>query len=354
MEYPGINVAPPSETQGYFYSPGVGSSDKWVIAYGYTPDADRAAEVARQGAAEGHGYGTDEDARGFGALDPSVSIYDLSDDPMAWGEQRADLIRGIWQNLPEHVLTDNTAYVDVTNAYRTLLSQYSRAVATGVKYIGGQYVHREHVGDPGARDPFVSVSKDRQQEALAFITEYGLSESAFVLPADVFKYFGANRWSHWGNSSTFNGRIDYPMHEQVASVQAALLTQITTPQLFARIRDAEVKFGADNVMTIPELMGAVTNAVWTEAWTAPGRNIPSTRRDLQRAYLDRMIGYVIDPPSRTPADARAVARAQLTDVHNRISRRLTPPFSFDTYTEAHLNEAKVRIERALEAGMELN
>ncbi|HEX9692506.1 MAG TPA: zinc-dependent metalloprotease [Gemmatimonadales bacterium] len=353
MEYPGINVAPKGQAQGYFYSPGVGSSDKWVIAYGYTPDAARAREVARQGAMEGHAYGPDEDARGSGALDPSVSVYDLSDDPMGWGKERADMIRGIWQELPQAVLTDNARYADVTAAYSTLLSQYARATGTGIKYIGGQYLHRDHVGDPNRRDPFVSVPKAQQQEALAFLTEYGLSESAFRLPPEVFRFFGADRWSHWGNTMTVNGRIDYPIHEQIASLQASLVNQITNPFLLARIRDAEVKFGASNVLTIPELMNGISNAVWSEVWNAPGRNVPSMRRDLQRAHLDRMIAFVTDPPDRTPADARSVARAELEDLHQRLTRRLTPPFSFDAYTTAHLNEAKIRIERALEAGMDM-
>jgi hypothetical protein len=52
-----------------------------------------------------------------------------------------------------------------------------------------------------------------------------------------------------------------------------------------------------------------------------------------------------------PADARSVARAQLTDLNNRITRRLTPPYSFDAYTEAHLREVKAMIEKALDAGL---
>ena len=120
------------------------------------------------------------------------------------------MIQGIWQDLPNHVLMDDASYFDVTAAYSTLLNQYARAVGTGVKYIGGQYQNREHVGDANAADPFVSVPKAEQQEALAFIVEYGLSEDAFALPAEVFKYFGANRWSHWGLNNTVNGRIDWP------------------------------------------------------------------------------------------------------------------------------------------------
>jgi hypothetical protein len=353
MEYPTTNISPAGMPQGHFYNPGVGSSDKWVIAYGYTPSPERAAEIAREAAMPGHAYGTDEDARGPGALDPTVNVYDLSDDPMGWGKQRADIIRGIWQTLPEYVLTDDLSYAEVTEAYQTLLSQYVRAVATGIKYIGGQYQHRDHMGDPGARPPFVAVSKAKQQEALAFLTEYALTERAFALPPEVFRQFGADRWSHWGNNNTFNGRIDYPLHEVVARLQGSLLNQITHPWVLARIRDAETKFGPAQVLTIPELMDGVSHAVWSEVWAAPGRNVPSTRRDLQRAHLDRLIEYVTDAPERTPADARSVARLQLQDLRDRLARRLAPPFSFDAYTLAHLTESRERIERALEAGLDI-
>lgn len=56
--------------------------------------------------------------------------------------------------------------------------------------------------------------------------------------------------------------------------------------------------------------------------TSPGTNTPSLRRDLQRAYLDRMITLVANAPGRTPADARSVARHQL-----RISKALDAGFT---------------------------
>ncbi|MEO1021946.1 MAG: zinc-dependent metalloprotease [Bacteroidota bacterium] len=350
MEYPGINISP-NGSQGYYYSPSVGSYDKWVIAYGYTPDDEKAKEIARQSAAPGHAYGPDEDARGFGALDPDVNVYDLSSDPMAWGKERAALVQNIWKDLPEHVLTDDTPYYKVTDAFQTLVNQYGRAVSTGVKYIGGQYQYRDHKGDPGERAPFVNVPKERQEEALQFIIDAAFAADAFDLPVEVYQQFGADRWSHWGNTNTYRGRIDYPLHESLVGLQSSLLNQVTSPAKFARIRDAEVKFGTENVMTIPELMGALTEAIWGEVWSAPGTNVPSLRRDLQRAYIDRMATLVTDAPSRTPADARSVARLQLNDLKQRLDRRLSPPYSFDTYTEAHLREAQIRIEKALSADM---
>jgi hypothetical protein len=353
MEYPGINIAPEGQQQGYYYSPSVGSYDKWVIAYGYTPDDARAEELARQAAEPGHAYGPDEDARGYGALDPDVNVYDLSSDPMKWGMQRAELINGLFAELPDYVLADNVPYYSVTDAFSLLASQYGRAVSTGIKYIGGQYQYRDHYGDPNGRAPFVNVPKERQEEALQFIIEAAFAADAFELPSEVYAKFGADRWSHWGNSNTYNGRIDFPLHEQLSGLQASLLSQVLSSARLSRIRDAEVKFGEENVVTIPELFNGLTYAIWSEVWTAPGSNVPSLRRDLQRAHIDGMTALVTDAPSRVPADARSVARHQLKDLHDRLSRRLSPPYDFDTYTEAHLRESMARIEAALEAGLSL-
>jgi hypothetical protein len=140
------------------------------------------------------------------------------------------------------------------------------------------------------------------------------------------------------------------MHERVLGVQAALLNQITSPFVFARIRDAEMKFGSDAVLPIPELMEDLTRSIWSEAWSAP-RNITATRRDLQRAYLDRMTEIIATPPARMPADARALARYRLGDLDRRLQRALTG--RLDAYTRAHLLESRQRIAKAVEAGLEV-
>ncbi len=350
MEYPAVNLDARG-TGAPFYNPGVGTYDLWAISYGYAADDDRAAALAREAAKPGHAYGTDEDARGAGALDPTVNVYDLGADPLGWGKRRAELIASLWPTLPSHVLTDNARYAELTDAYRTLLTEYARALATAVKYIGGQYQYRDHVGDPDGRPPFVNVPKAKQREALEFLRTYAFDEGAFALPREVVASFGANRWSHWGESNTWGGRIDFPLLEQVLSLQTSLLSQLMNPLVFARIRDAELKFGANEVLTIPELMEGLTRSIWSEVWTGGARRIPANRRDLQRAYLDRLTEIVVTPPSRMPADARAVARMRLEDLDRRIAARIGAQ-SLDDYTRAHLMESRARIAKALEAGLE--
>jgi len=354
MEYPTANVAPRGTPNGYYYNPGVGSYDRWVIAFAYTPDAARAAELARQVADPRHLFGTNAEAGGPGALDPTINVYDLSDDPLGWGKQRTAIVRGLWSSLPDHVLADNTRYNELAVAFQGLLNDYARAVAPAIKYVGGQYINRDHAGDPNGRMPFVNVPRAQQREALSFITEALFSERALAVPATVLQRFGSNRWiMDWSGSSTWNGRLDYPYHEQMASLQSSALAQLLHPFRLARIRDAETKYGAANVVTIPEVMDAVTRAVWAEAWTGPGRNVPALRRDLQRAYVERLAGMLNEPPERLPADARAVARAQLVDVNRRLAARLSPPAQFDAYTTAHYQEMRAWIGKALDAGMQV-
>jgi hypothetical protein len=353
MEYPTPNVAPKGKANGYYYNPGIGSYDRWAITYAYTADAARAQAVARQVADKVNWYGTNAEAGGPGAIDPTTNVFDLSDDPLAWARERTAIIRGLWQNLPNHVLADNYRYWDLAVAFQNLFNQYAQAMAPAVKYIGGQHINRDHVGDPNGRRPFVAVPKAAQREALALLLDRVFSEQAFVLPREVLSQFGSNRWFHWGTNTTWNGRIDYPYHEQVVGFQNAALGQLLSPFRLAAIRDGETKFGAASVLTIPEVMDEVTRAIWSEVWATPGRNVTATRRDLQRAYIDRFTTIIATPPERMPADARAVARARLVDLNRRLGARLAPPTAFDAYTMAHLQEVRARIAKALEAGLDV-
>lgn len=353
MEYPTVNVNPDSKKMdGYYYNPSVGSSDRWVISYGYTPDDEDAKEIARQAAMAGHAYGTDEDARGAGAVDPDVNVYDLGSDPLAWGKERAALLRSMIPRVPEIALEDDEPYYKATDLFQTYLFQYARALAPAVKYVGGQHQYRDHMNDPEGRMPFVPISKEKQQEALTMIIENAFNPDAIELPQDVYQKFGANRWSHWGNSATYGGRVDYPLHQTLVGIQTSLLQQLLDPVRLQRIRDTEVKFGAENTLTIPELMSQLNQAVWKEVWSSPGSNIESNRRDLQRAHLDLMISLLTDAPDSAPADARSVARLELKKLNGKLGARLqAPSYDFDAYTRAHLEESRVMIDKALEASL---
>ena len=343
MEYPTVNLAPPGQRNGDYYTYAVGSYDRWAISYAYTRSQDDAEDIARGVSDVGHLYGNERDARG--ALDPTINPYDLGADPLAWGAERSALIRDLLPKIPEYALQDDSPFVEVTNAYNQLITEYARAVAPAVKYIGGQYMNRDHVGD--GRDPFVNVPKVKQLEALELLIDRIFADGALALDPAVLQSFGTDGYEHWGSNRTTDGRFDYPFHARTLELQSSVLNQILNASRLARIRDAETKFGAGQVATIPELLGSLTTAIWSEL----GRGtISADRRDLQRAYLDAMMGLVVNPANRTPADARAVARWELAQLRVRIDA--AQPGASDGYTRAHLFEALARIDKTLDAGLE--
>ena len=251
MEYPTVNLAPPGERVGDYYTYNVGSYDRWAISYAYTQRQEDANDIAREVSDLGHMYGNE--AGGGGALDPTINTYDLGADPLEWGAERSALIRALLPKIPEYALRENSPFVEVTNAYNQLMNEYSRAIAPAVKYIGGQYMNRDHVGD--GRDPFVNVPKAKQLEALELLIDRIFAEDALAMDPGVLQSFGVNGFSHWGITRRTSGRYDYPFHARTLELQSSVLDQILNASRLARIRDAETKFGTGQVATIPEVMG---------------------------------------------------------------------------------------------------
>ena len=114
---------------------------------------------------------------------------------------------------------------------------------------------------------------------------------------------------------------------------------------------------------MPELVDGLSRAIWSELAQQPDRSynnrdpyITSVRRNLQRRYLEIMIGQVLGQPGRTmPADAHAVIRMTLGKLSARIGDVLDNEAAakLDDFSRAHLQEAKARTDKALAAEFEL-
>jgi predicted ABC-class ATPase len=106
------------------------------------------------------------------------------------------------------------------------------------------------------------------------------------------------------------------------------------------------------VVTIPDILTALTASIWAEAGyggSQRARNTTSIRRDLQRLYLDRLLRMVVTPEPGTPEDARTVARATLAGLSADLGRALVPANELDAYTQAHFADSRQRIQQALNA-----
>ena len=383
MDYspPALSLDP--RDQGDYHSGTIGTYDRWAIRYGYssvgphdladasakgsgpaaptwTPDTEVNAlrSVAAEAAQPAHLYGTDEDA-GFGGLglDPTVSRYDQTSDPLEWARDRVTLINGLFDSLDTRMVAPGQGYARLRAAFTDLLNDRWYAILVTTKYLGGATTARDHRGDPSARPAIVTVPAERQREALAFLTDAAFGEQAYRFRPELLSQLGPDRWRHWGSNPGTDGRIDFPIHSWATTQQASLLGQVLDPAVLSRLRDAELRATeGEPTVTIPEVFSTLTRAIWAEAaYPAAGkalapRNISSVRRDLQRLYLNSLIRMIVSPLPDTPEDARTLARATLAELGGELDRALLRRGpELNPYTRAHLVDSKERISQALNA-----
>lgn len=346
MDYVSVNLAPVGEENGDLFSTTVGAYDRLAIAYLYTPDPERARQLARQAAA--YPLGGLTDAYAPGSLDPMTQLWDLSDDPLRWSDERSQLIVDLLPHLPATILDDDAPRGRLTEAVHTLIDQYFHVLGVAVRYVGGQVVHRDHVGDPGARPPFVPVPEEQQRRALEMLAKKGLSADPLPLPDAVLEAMGGRHWTHWGEPPTYGGRVDPPWPRWIAERQRDLLQALTDPHRLTRMSDAEARFGSAT-LTLDELMTELTGIVWREL--DGRREIAPLRRELQLAHLERLVELHDAASSDAPPDASALARRELRQIHRQakdLLREETRQTALSSTTLAHLDLIAFRIRSVLE------
>jgi hypothetical protein len=364
MEYPSPNIDHSRTKQGDWYSTTAGTYDVWAIRYGYTPsgaatpdeDYSFARRIADESFQAGHEYSTDEDTYPSDAPDPRSNIYDLGDDPLRFSRDRTAYLARLWRapGFEERVVGKSGDLTALRRALDSMVQQYAIASGMAVKFLGGSYMSRVERGQPGEKDPVDPIPAAKQREALDLLAQRVWAADAMAAPGRLLERLAPNRWSHWGMGpgGTFQGRQDYAWNDRVLAIQTTMMNAVTAPALLARLREQETR--AADAYRLSEHFDRVTKALWGEVGGASPAAIkpldgPHTRRELQRAYVDRLATMVVEPPTNLPDDARALARLTLTRVDARCARALAAEGPMGDNTRAHLLESRARIKRALDA-----
>jgi hypothetical protein len=387
MDYAPVNMALDADEQGHYWNPGVGTYDEWAIKYGYMPIAEQSddgpltrdgpladtttaeanglAKIAAQSSDPMHTYGTDEDNwLGAYAVDPLTNAWELGSDPLAFADTRTALVRTVGPKLDDRLVAEGERYHRLREATTALLFERYRSLLPVTKTVGGLYVARDHKGTPDARMPFRPVAAETQRAAVDLLVEHAFAPDAFQFEPDRLNKLAPDRHAHWGTDFTL--QIDYPVHDVVSTLQTGLLSELLHPARLKRMIDNQVR--TEGTPYGPgDLLPRLTDAIWQELNAAPPRSVSinSFRRNLQRVYTDRLIGFLLDTTSwitisglagidqvTVPEDVRSLARLELRELSETIGRRLDRR-SFDRTTQAHLSETKIRIDRALDAAVQV-
>ncbi len=364
MDYAPPNIVPKGVKQGDFYSTTIGPYDMWAIEYGYKPfsggTTGEVAELKKIAARSGEpalAYSTDEDCRSTDP-DPLVNRFDMGKDLVAFGERKTKLVAELVPGIVDRMTEDGDDYTQARRAFNVLLSKQSEAMFFAARYVGGLHTSRSHKGDKDAKPPIAVVEPKKQREALALLEKEVFGAAAYQFSPTLLNHLGPTRWKHWGQEPT--ERPDYPIHEMVAKWQKKVLDHLLSSLTLQRLIDNEIKVPADrDAFTAAELMERLTKSVFAELdaiqqgeFTNRKPAINSPRRRLQRDYFQRLAKLVIGT-TKAPEDCRAVAMAELTSLNDRIAAFLERKIKLDTYSRAHLSELQGRINKVVEADLDM-
>lgn len=348
-----FNMDKNGSIQGDFSMIDIGPYDRWAIEYGYTTD-DRALEKILARVAEPElAYGTDEDTWG---PDPLTRQYDFTSNPMDYAKNQIELSNTLRAKILERYVKDGEAWSRARRGYNITFFIQSNAVAMMTDWIGGAYITRDRKGDPNGRPPVTPVEASKQREALEFIADYAFKDDSFGLTPELLQYMARDTWTaSWSSDHTF------PVHDRIMGFQASVLTMLLNPTTLRGVYDNEVITPTDqDALTLPELMETITAAVWTEVMAVPAGTftarkpmISSLRRNLQRSHMERLFDLA-GPGNQFSAAYKPISNIavmQLRQLSERIGRIVDGPAAgrVDPYSKAHLSEAKLRIDKVLDA-----
>jgi hypothetical protein len=356
MDYLPINInMQDGEIQGDYAMIDIGPYDMWAIEYGYSFAKDLKPILAKCTLPE-HQYGTDQDTLG---PDPLARRYDFSTNPLEYAKNQMKLAKHHRGRLLGKYVADGESWSEARRGYEITLALQVRALSMMANWAGGALVRRDHKGDGASRPPIEAVPAATQRAALHWVVDHSFKDEAFGLTPAILQRLKTDALV---SDESFFGfqEATFPLHDQVMGVQSSVLTMLLNPTRLRRIYDNEALVDPEqDALTLPELMETVCGAVCTELdkapqgpFTARKPMISSSRRNLQRVLVDRLIDLA-QPGGDTTAASKPIsnlALAQLRQLKEKVEKALKKdPGALDPYTRAHLQDAQVRITKALEA-----
>src|SRR5690606_22804633 len=271
-----------------------------------------------------------------GVIDPSSQTEDLGDDAVKASTYGIANLKRIVPNLIEWTAEDGKNYDDLQTMYEQVLGQYNRYMGHVSNNIGGVYEINKTYDQEGA--VYTHVDKNKQKEALDFIQKQLFETPTWLIDTNIF-----NKIESAGNV------------ERIRGFQTRTLDNILDFGRMARMIENETING-NNAYPFLTMMQDVRTGIWSEL--SSGKTTDVYRRNLQRAYIDRMAYLMTEDQSELPAafrrfisrtnvnvsqsDIRAVVRAELKTLESSIRAGLGR--TSDRMSRIHLQDALERVD----------
>ena len=266
------------------------------------------------------------------AFDPSSQTEDIGNNSMKASSYALKNLEYVAGHLSEWTSTATNDYEDLNELYKELLDCWGRYVGHVVTNVGGIYENTKKPNQAGS--VYEVVPKAKQIEAMNW-----LQKNAFESPTWIV------------NTKTLQNTEFAGYTEKFRNVQVRQLNNLMTLGRVGRLMDNEILSG-DNYKAL-DFFKDIRRGIWKEA--AAASNVTVYRRNLQRAYIDRM-GFLmteeIKPTDRSTiyynvsqSDLRALVRGELSAL--RKSLVAAKAGGINTETKYHYEDCIKRIDLIL-------
>ncbi len=331
MDYARFNYVAQPEDKGVSLMPGIGPYDTWSIKWGYTyfPDTQKPEDettLLNQWVKErAHNPVYRFGQQRFNPVDPRAQTEDLGDDAMMASTYGIRNLNAILDSLIKWTSEDARGYEELQELYMQVITQYNRYVGHVLTNVGGVYEDRKTADEAGS--VYTPVPADIQRRAVEFINKHVFETPQWLIRKDILS------------------RIEESGHiDRIRSLQSSALTRIFDPARLQRLSEGEL-LKPESAYPITQLFADVRGGVWSEL--ARGQAIDTYRRNLQKAYVDLMIGLAGNKESRyRQSDIPALARGELKTLSTQIRSQLSR--QRDELSRLHLDELQDRIKEFLE------
>jgi hypothetical protein len=344
MDYARFNyVAQPGDGD-VALMPNIGPYDKYSVAWGYKPILDKTAEdekpVLDAWILEKAGDPIYRFGRQQGnVVDHTSQTEDLGDDSMRASTLGIANLKRIIPNLITWTGKVGEDYDELQNMYGEILGQYNRYMGHVTGNIGGVKETYKAYGQEGA--VYEHASKDKQSRAMKFLQEELFTTPEWLIENDIF------------NKVESDGAI-----ERIRGTQVRALNNVLDFGRMARLMENEEVNGTA-AYGLYQMMKELRSGIFSEL--PRGQKTDRYRRNLQRAYVERLEFIMNNEQRAIPAAFRAFAGQSNVDVAqsdirpivraelNQLQRdaRNASGKSSDALMRIHLQDLVERIEAIL-------
>ena len=329
----------------------VGEYDIWSIkwAYSYLPQFDTPEEEQEllndwileraDNPAMQFGYGR-------GDFDPTQTTESIGNDWVRASELGMRNLHRVIPNLLDWMGEEGETYDEVRMRYMQMFVHWSRMTGRVITAVGGSREEHKRFGQPGP--VYTAISKEEQKRSMNFLDEHLFATPEWLLDQDLLRTF------------EYVGTVERIRWYQVTGLNALL-----SPHRLERLVEQHAMNG-DDAYGPAEMLDDLRSSIWKEL--GQSNSVDTYRRNLQRAYLDRM-EYLLteaeanagNPPAdyrpdvgmenlRTTfhvqqSDIRPLVLEQLRELKSEVENALRS--TDERYTRTHLEYVAKRIDNVI-------